>query len=613
MADTQQQVPPPATAEDQTAQPQDQENVPVTSGKKISLNILHLVKTTQLQFGLRHSDYQRYRKYCSRRLTRIRKSLKFMHQTGQKGASQFVKKPVEPYMVNDERYFLIVLFRCERAWAYSMQLKHDMEIQTNNSRLKHHQFRRLDKASTYAQGLERIAVRGDEHTALQATAYAYHMQGVVAVEREQWEQALTHLAKASTIYSKLGVRSGTETNQLCKEKVEEMDLRIRFCLRELRKTKGQGAEVKDHDTQELIASVLKGHEELSEKLQSLDINDTKSQPTTSGGAQEGEVEWKGQKLVVQNDKLRGILLVNAKKLADLEKDTDSIPETKLPQFEQLFGAYTEATKLIKEDTATIQKANVGKGKAKDPQEQNLAQLQEYITYLRLLASVQRAVMLADSAAITAVTDINPVPTASKKKHPDEMVRLYENVQNGMGEIEALLRGSTQDPEDAKVSTAKLVLYKALRCYWLAHSFATLQNTEKALALFDRANEHAAQAAKDIKSASRVSKADRDRLARLEKDITASRAKSRAKAFLSTLDAQSATPKSVSLTSGLNVFDSSFLADKHLTDFPPHLEAIPCKPLLFDLALNDCTFPNLEARKKPQSTKSGGWGFGFWRS
>jgi hypothetical protein len=26
-------------------------------------------------------------------------------------------------MVTDERYFLLVLFRCERAWAYSMQLK----------------------------------------------------------------------------------------------------------------------------------------------------------------------------------------------------------------------------------------------------------------------------------------------------------------------------------------------------------------------------------------------------------------------------------------------------------------------------------------------------------
>lgn len=81
------------------------------------------------------------------------------------------------------------------------------------------------------------------------------MQGIAALEREKWEEALTHLVKASTvsslyfyirvksdyeqIYSKLGSISQPDTKALCQEKVEEIDHRIRYCLQYLRKSKGQ--------------------------------------------------------------------------------------------------------------------------------------------------------------------------------------------------------------------------------------------------------------------------------------------------------------------------------------------------------------------------------------
>lgn len=55
------------------------------------------------------------------------------------------------------------------------------------------------------------------------------------------------------------------------------------------------------------------------------------------------------------------------------------------------------------------------------------------------------------------------------------------------------------------------------------------------------------------------------------------------------------------------FDFSFAKNKHLISFPPDLEPIKCKPLLFDIALTECEFPSLESRKKTKSS----W-FGFWR-
>jgi hypothetical protein len=47
-------------------------------------------------------------------------------------------------------------------------------------------------------------------------------------------------------------------------------------------------------------------------------------------------------------------------------------------------------------------------------------------------------------------------------------------------------------------------------------------------------------------------------------------------------------------------------ERKLIDFPPKLELIPCKPIIFDLALSACNFPNLEERKKPP--KTGFFGF-----
>lgn len=52
------------------------------------------------------------------------------------------------------------------------------------------------------------------------------------------------------------------------------------------------------------------------------------------------------------------------------------------------------------------------------------------------------------------------------------------------------------------------------------------------------------------------------------------------------------------------------ADEPLIVFPPKLEAVPCKPLLFDIARNQIHFPELEA--KLTQAKGSKWGLtGGW--
>lgn len=65
-----------------------------------SVSILELIKTSQMQNGLRHGDYMRYRQYCTRRLRRIRKSIKFTHGKGK----QFLPKQVDAENAQEVEY-----------------------------------------------------------------------------------------------------------------------------------------------------------------------------------------------------------------------------------------------------------------------------------------------------------------------------------------------------------------------------------------------------------------------------------------------------------------------------------------------------------------------------
>lgn len=59
-----------------------------------------------------------------------------------------------------------------------------------------------------------------------------------------------------------------------------------------------------------------------------------------------------------------------------------------------------------------------------------------------------------------------------------------------------------------------------------------------------------------------------------------------------------------LLDNLDKYTADFLTAEggpKLVDFPPKLEPITCKPLLFDLALSECAFPDLTERKKAPRT------------
>jgi signal recognition particle subunit SRP68 len=134
-----------------------------------SMEILPRIKAAQLQNGLRHGDYQRYRFYCSKRVRRIRRGIKFLH------GKRFHKKSIELKDVNDVRYLEMALVLAERAWAYSMQLKEDSE---KNSRAKFHANRKLSKAVKWGDQLARLC----DHAADDKTKLEAHVRSDTVLE-----------------------------------------------------------------------------------------------------------------------------------------------------------------------------------------------------------------------------------------------------------------------------------------------------------------------------------------------------------------------------------------------------------------------------------------------
>jgi hypothetical protein len=60
---------------------------------------LKLINTARIQNGLRHNDYQRYRRYCNSRLYRLRKCLHFT----QGNKARYVKRNIDPELISQGR------------------------------------------------------------------------------------------------------------------------------------------------------------------------------------------------------------------------------------------------------------------------------------------------------------------------------------------------------------------------------------------------------------------------------------------------------------------------------------------------------------------------------
>lgn len=394
----------------------------------LTLEVLAIVRRSQLEHGLKHGDYKRYRQYCGKRLRRIRRAVSFIQSTGSGGRNNrghYQKKVLNTDVVFEARkdakqslrLLYIPLIAAERAWAYAFELK--AEAGEKQPRKRFHMIRRLQKAVAWSLKLRSLcnqeaSSKVDARTKLETTAYALYMRGLFYFERERWQRAANALKKAETIYGKLAlVIDDEEVLALYKQRVEEIKPTLRYC----------SFNIADN----------KVPKELRTKMKAMTLTDDKIdqllKQTTDKADGSGEFSWLGKQVLVRQDKVRSFL------------GTLQDPKAKwqeLSFFEEMIFECRDCLQLVRD-------AN-----------QDKSWLYLYLTYLRLDLIIRRNLKLIEGLA--NVSDI---------------LRQYESIIGCLNEIKGLALGQYLNDEHrvakfGETIEGQILVYKAYRCYYIGH-------------------------------------------------------------------------------------------------------------------------------------------------
>lgn len=566
---------------------------------KFSINVLQLLKSAQMQHGLRHGDYTRYRRYCTARLRRLYKSLKFTH-----GRGKYSRRNITESTVTEVRFLHVVLYMTERAWSHAMEKRQLPDGPSARQRI--YLIGRLRKAVKWATLFAQLcALKGDSRTSLEAEAYASYMKGTLLFEQDRnWDTALMNFKSARAVYEELGKYGDVENQVLCRERVEELEPSIRYCLHKVGKSSLQTSELLDVGEMEGPALDL-----FKAKLEAV-MAEARSQQAASMT----EFHWLGHRFPITNAKTRVSIL----KAQELEKSlhdsvADSLPaEKKLSIFDKIFAAYHEARSCIRSDLVTA-------GNAENVKD-DLNGLDKAVSAVLGQRTIERNQLLVDLAKskLTRQRD----DKGEKVTKPEELVRLYDLlIQNTTDLSDLVSSGRDRKPEEvtfAEEYVLKGLVFRAERCFYLAKSYSLAGKRTEAYVLYCHARSLTDAALQKLQSGNPADKGMIQELKVLSNNCRSNSCIEHAAAIMEEEKAPEKLSKGVSalslkgvpkkpekfLLESLDVYESAVgeLNSKgipHIEVFPPAFQAVACNPIVLDIAFNSIDFPSLENRMKKE--------------
>ncbi|KAI9917726.1 hypothetical protein PsorP6_012356 [Peronosclerospora sorghi] len=594
----------------------------------LSIPILETVKAAQLQNGLRHRDFQRYRQYCSRRLRRIRKSVKFTHGKGK----QFINKKVDIETATENRLLYLPLYNAERAWGYAMQLKEDDNLEKSengedaNSRIKFHFNGRLRKAAYWSQQLAAIcAVRADARTSLEAEAYAAYMSGNLAFHREEHVAALEKFGTARRIYADLSQVGTSSQKELFLRSAGELQPFIRFCEHRLA-LQGRSASTAETSSLELQSNEESANNALLQSKIELVLLEARKQKV----ANLGSVEWKQQQLTVPTQDI-GLAIVRTDELA-AKLDAADDDKTRETRFLQLLSAYDALLQLLKHAIKKLeQKAKSGTALVHSDLEL-LAALEEYARFQKLAKQVER------QAAV-----YRTLKKRLLEQQAGELTHILDMLVQTVGDILTIPGLREQEPRRAAQYSAYNGVFRACRSATIAQTYILQHKFSEAMALYQYASGFLAET-EEILAAEPAAKDDllQDFMRELYEELTGAASRTTALSFLESstradfmrleleqlsLSADGSGKKSKkhkkrrvnTLVDRQDKFEAGTVEGRReLVKLPPELRPVQCKPLVFDMAFNELEFPDLtertmtDAEKAAATNETSGSFFGWFR-
>merc|ERR1712223_971815 len=528
---------------------------------------------------------------------------------------KFTKKDVtsellqQAVTVNNEisseaKHLQVPLMNAERAWAYAMQLKFEMNT---DSRKKFHMINRLRKAKVHADALEQLCINStvvDARSKLETQAYAYWITGTLHFEMTNWAESLKTLNLAKAIYEKLGSTLNEEEAASYQARIDEIAPSLRYCA----------YNIGDASAKQDLLAMRGGQHGLT------DLDDLINQTREEQAATLQEVEWRGRKLPVKQEKIR-IFLLREQEFTETEVQGKSYPD-QLSAYESLLMDCKDALQTLRDDLI------------EDPTFRNRQQASEgpvapvhflytYLTFMKCTKTIDRNYAMIEEMK-SYINGEKELEKGKKPIKPQDLVRLYETVMQNYNDIPKLA-GLEEGLALKQEMEAKVVYCKALKCYYIALTYLNGQKWPEARALFQRATSYANKAKND----KIVPDGMRQKMQDLMQLIESKQFMAHANSILEAEEAADSSARKdskvdtskgdVPLVDRLDEYyeDPNLTSGKpNLYPFPPSFQPIPCKPLFFDLAREHVEFPDLEKKVgggpgAPSGGQKGGWGLGSW--
>uniref|UniRef100_A0A2M4AAH0 Signal recognition particle subunit SRP68 n=1 Tax=Anopheles triannulatus TaxID=58253 RepID=A0A2M4AAH0_9DIPT len=562
------------------------ENVEV---KVFTVEILRVIKDLQLQHGLRHGDYQRYRGYCSRRVKRLRKTLNLPQGDRRHYKKRDVTVANLEKANSDDRFLHIPLMLAERAWSYAMQLRQESNTEL---RKRFHLIQKLRKACGYALQLQSLCASNccDARTKLEAEAYSAWMHGSLHFELSLWQSAAENLKKAQVIYENLAQAMPEEEQPVYRAKVDELKPSLRYCAYNV----GENASVKD--LLEMRTGQAAG---LLGNLSNL-VAQTKAESMDAFQ----QTEWRGRSVTVRPEKVRLFLLSIQELDKSIEKAKDvpakiELLETVLIDCKDSIAAIKDEIKQDPKLRASATEGTTGLI--------GIQYLLAYMSYTRLKLTLERNLFLVAQAKQTlddpnvAGKSTAPATTAAvgKKSKPQDLSRLYEIILQNVTEMQQLAGMEGDVGYQAEMETLSLS-FRAFRCYYIALTLVAMKRWREAVAMYERSRKYAADAI-----AAKAACPDfnlQPELQQLVATIEGCKFSAHAYSVLEDDGTEDSVLYGKSLKTSKPLYErlSHYKEDATLNSrnpnvfkLVPEMEPIPAKPLFFDLALNFVEFPSLD--------------------
>jgi len=410
------------------------------------------------------------------------------------------------------------------------------------------------------------------------------------------------LNSAKAIYEKLASTLNEDEAAVYQSRIDEIAPSLRYCAYNIGDASAK---------QDLLN--MRGQHGLT------DLDDLINQTREQQAATLQEVEWRGRKMAVKQEKVR-IFLLREQEFVETELK-DKEPDEQISAYESLLMDCKDAIQTLRDDLIE-DPAFRNRQQASEGPVSGMHFLYTYLTFMKCSKTIDRNYVLIEEMR-KIVHGEKELEKGKKPVKPQDLVRLYDSVIQNYNDVPQLA-GLEEDLGLKQEMEAKIVYCKANKCYFIALTYMAGQKWAETRALFQRASAYANKVKNDTLLPEAMRKEMQALMQLIESKQFMAHANSILEAEGSSAPSDNAKAKVDAAKAAIPLLDrlDSYYEDPELTSgkpnlapFPPAFEPIPCKPLFFDLAREHVEFPDLEKKvsgpsaNNPQGA-SGGW-LGGW--